>query len=220
MSFVQSTTTEGVGAGSTIAGTLNGVVTGNTLVVHVTWGTDVLTDFSTVTDGTNDAKWTIDKKVSSGHSQSGGEAYAVNVTGGNLTVTCNLLNTPTFRGLILEEHSAASAFDKSAMQLQVNPGGGGNAITSGATTATAGGFATACTNDVSPSTDTFTKGTGFTDGTAITDSGNVAMKSEWLDSCATNQAGTFTGAAGTGTYVTGVMTFTPGGDTLRAQVCL
>lgn len=222
MSLIQSGTAESLGATASISVTLNGVVTGNDLRLHVTWGTDTLTDFDTVTDGVNNAKWTIDKKVASGgHSQSDGMAYAVGVTGGSLTVSCNFLNTPTFKGLLLEEFSASTGFRASAMQLQANPGSGVDAITSGATTAVSGDEIVGGTSDVSPGTDTFTIGTGYSDGATIADSGNIEMHSEWKSGSGSD-AGTFKGAAGTGNYITGAMAFKPAssGDVLMAQVCM
>jgi hypothetical protein len=208
VSLVQANTALNAGAGASISATLNGVQSGNLLIVYTSWGTDTTTDFAAVVDGVNNIKWTVDKASGSGHSQGWGQAYAIGVTGGSLTVQVNFNNTPTFRYIIVEEHTPVSAFDKSAMQLQSAPGTGANAITSGVTTAAPGDYVIAGSTDVS-NNDAISAGTGFTAGTTISDPGAAQLQTEWLASGAANQAGTFTAATGTDNFVTGIMCFTP-----------
>jgi hypothetical protein len=210
MSLVQAATPIVNGSGATQTLNLTGVANNALLVLFTSWSGETLGDFASVTDGVNDAKWTVDKKQAyTGHGLSWGMAYAVAVTGGDLTVVVHYNNTPAAEYVILEEHSPVSAFDKSAIQYQDSPGTGTDAITSGASTASSGDYAVAASFDASFD-HVIAHGTGFTDGTASDDPGNAYHKTEWLASGAANQAGTFTAAAAGGTdlYTTGVMCFT------------
>ena len=120
---------------------------------------------------------------------------------------CTLI-VETFTG----SDSASTTNGTPTGQLQVNPGNGTDAVTSGATTTSVNGcLIYGFTVETSLGTDPGSHGTGFTDGTASNPATTVAVRTEWLEQATAGaRAATFTATSGTtNNFTTGVVATTP-----------
>jgi hypothetical protein len=136
------------------------------------------------------------------------QAYAVISGSGSCTVTGNLSGT-TNANLAVQEIAginSSNPLDKHAMQKQVGPGTGTDAVTSGNVTTTANGdYIFGVTFDDAGTNPTFTAGTGFTSRVTLPVSGGLSMEDK-IQSTAGSVAATFTSSGGNDT-ITGIMAF-------------
>ena len=145
-----------------------------------------------------------------------------NPTPGTTTsLNCTLI-VETFTG----SDSASTTNGTPTGQLQVNPGNGTDAVTSGATTTSVNGcLIYGFTVETSLGTDPGSHGTGFTDGTASNPATTVAVRTEWLEQATAGaRAATFTATSGTtNNFTTGVVATKPAAgvaSVLVGQACL
>jgi hypothetical protein len=177
----------------TIAFTLTGVTAGNTIAVHVGWGS--ATETCTVSDGT--AYSIADAVRTDGAGQRGQVFYLDNVSAGSHVITATFSATVGFRRIRAIEISGlntAGSLDQATGQGQLAPGTGTDAVSSGATSTTtnAADFVLGLTQnsgEISPGSGTVTAGTGFT----LSGAASVMMTVESMSVAATGaQTATFT----------------------------
>lgn len=194
---VQQVISESFGAITTIAITVNGVATGNAICGQVVWNSGTVT-LDSVTDTGSNTYVRLNNPVTSG-SQRAALFYALNVTGGNLTITATF-SAATANGwnaLIVHEASGIAttgALDGNALNAQTNPGTGTDAITSTSiTTAANGDYLGAFVMEMphKNSGGTYTAGTGYTQRVNSLNAGSESQ----IQATAGAIAGTFTGSA-------------------------
>lgn len=154
---------------TTIAVTLNNVVQGNLIAVHVGWGDAPSTITCTVNDGS--AYSTAAAKVRQvDDTESSQVFYLGDVAAGTHTITATFSTTTDFRRIRAYEISGllkSGALDRSAGQQETLPGTGANAVDSTATAITREekemvvGFSQD-TSETDPGSGTITAGTGYT----------------------------------------------------------
>lgn len=127
----KNTFATGSGANISLAFTSNNTA-GNAIQAIATWGSQVLTDFSSVTDTRNTYGAAQNKVVDTNDSQGIGQAIVGNIGAGANTVQANFNNTPSFRGIWIFEHTGvtASPTDGANSKYDPVPGTGTDAITS------------------------------------------------------------------------------------------
>jgi hypothetical protein len=146
--FVQSEISEEAFTGDpNIAVTLPGnVVSGNLIVGAVIWDGAASYTLSSVVDDRSSTYTTED--VLSGEFGNLVVFHAIAGTSGSCTVTVTLSGNAGRKSMIVHEVSGAGERDQYAAQVQTNPGGGTDAVTSGnVTTATSGQYIFGVTGD-------------------------------------------------------------------------
>ena len=136
---------------ATIAVSFPSVVTsGNTVAGFVTWGSDIATNLSTVTDDKGNT-YTIVRKTNStgGHNQSIASFYLQNIINSPQTLTATFSPAMAWRGIAVHEisglcttattPSCATPLDQETGQAQTTPGTGTDLVTSGPVTTTKSG---------------------------------------------------------------------------------
>lgn len=180
---------------TTISATLLGVTAGNTLVAHAGWDS-----VSNPTCSTSDGSAYTSTAASikdTGNNQSGQVFYLPNVGAGTHTITATFSASIDFRRFRVYEISGVTAapLDKTTGQFQASPGTGSDAVSSGATAATANtcfllGLSQA-PSELDPGSGTVTAGTSPTAYTIV--GSNIIMSAESAASVAAGaQTATFT----------------------------
>lgn len=214
MSHVQSASASNDAAAASIAATFGSTVgTSNLVAGFVTWSS-ALIDLVSITDDKSNTYTIVDEVLDTGINQGFASFFKEGITNAPITITANFTNTPGGRTIVIGEKSGlatSSALDNHAMQRQVNPGTGTDAITSGSAVTASNGdtILSGVINCTSGSLATTVVGTGFTIRETIA-TATLHMKSEDMtQTIAGSVAGTWTDATngGAGNYLTGMMAF-------------
>lgn len=204
--FVQSASNNEAVSGTTVAATFPGNVTAGSTIAVMVAVTSGSRNYTGVTDSQGNTYTLVADTACTGYT--GRMAYAVNVTGGAITVT-GTINSASAVGkmIVIHEISGVSTnpFDGGSSQCQTDPGTGTDAVTSPAVVPTVNG-AYIFGATISPSvTTTPVAGTGFTQRRSESKIGTEDL----IQATAASIAATFTIDSGTADPITGVMAFKP-----------
>lgn len=143
--------------------------------------------------------------------------YAVVTGAGSLTVTTTFSSTANAKSLLVHEINGtdtSSPLDGNALNPQINPGTGTDAVTSTAITTTSNGDYIFGAMDNFRQNAASTVGTGFTGRISV----NGAMSEDQIQTSAGSIAATFTAVHAADDFITGIMAFkSAGGDTTSPQ---
>jgi hypothetical protein len=184
MSFVQGAHGGASGASASIACTfVSAISAAGHVEGYVTWGTDTLTDLTSVTDDKGNTCTIVDKVASGGIGQSFASFYREGINDGPVTFTANFVGTPSFRAICAAEQSGlatSSSSDGHAMQIQNAPGTGTDAITSGnGTTTVAGDTVTGGVLNIDSTAGSLVAGSNFNLRASESDTGSTCdLKAE------------------------------------------
>jgi hypothetical protein len=208
-----------VSAATITTATINGVVTGNTLIGVVGTNGGMGGSITSLSDNKGNTYVLVDAG-GSGTPEGYQGFYALNVTGGNLTITLNSGGSIVSGAIIVQEFNAtdASSFDKHAIGTYTNTGSGGSASSGASPTTTQAaetvyGWVFQLASASAP-----TVGSGYgnfiskTDGTSL----YVAVESKSVTSIGA-QTATFVCQAFS-SAVAGVMTFKSSASTSRQSL--
>ncbi|HEY6280567.1 MAG TPA: hypothetical protein VIW72_02070 [Burkholderiales bacterium] len=199
---------------TTIVVSFTSVVTsGHTVAGFVTWGSDITSDLTSVTDDKGNT-YTIVRRTHSlgGFNQSIASFYLQNIINSPQTITATFSPARPWRGIAVHEISGLSAtpLDQETGQAQTTPGTGANAVTSGPVTTTKNGdYIIAGTTECSSSRalPQYTQGTGYTKREEVgsISTQNLATEDQ-VQASAAAISGTFTQTANDNTCIH-IMTF-------------
>lgn len=186
------------------------VTAGNAILVWIFWS-GIADTLSTLTDTLLHVYTILGNPTTVGAgSGTACLAYVLNTAGGANTLTATLSNAQ-YGCVVAQEVSGAAlaaALDKWAINPQVTPGTGTDALTSGAVvTTTAGQYVFGATAEYSFGTPSTSSGTGFTNRIQPDDNGISGHTEDLIQGAAASIAATFTATAGaTVDYLTAILT--------------
>lgn len=219
MSHVQSAKNAVDAANNAIACTFGAAVTSGSLVRgFVSWGTDVTTDLTSVTDDQGNTYTIVDRSLSSsGDGQCLASFYKANITNAPTVITANFGSSISFRAIVAGEESGldtTSPLDGNTITIKTSPGTGTDLLATTNITTTVDGdlicSGVVCTVD--GTVGAIAVGTGFTIREAET-SATLQIKSEDTTQVTHGAvAGTWTDSTRGNTfrYIVAVMAFKPG----------
>lgn len=179
---------------------------GDTLMGWVQWE-DPTATLDSVTDGTNTYTLLHNPTTGDGSARSA-MFYCLSVASGSPAVSANL-SAAAFGQVIVHQARGVVAFDKSALAVQIFPGTGTDAVSSGSvTTTTNGQYIFGASAKCQASGNVLTAGTGFTQRIQQNNSGAASLSESQIQTSAGSIAATFT-TSSDGPYMTGIMTFSP-----------
>ncbi len=207
VAFVQSKAAEAYGSDSHAVTFDVNVGAGNLIVVYAAWDSTVIT--ASVADNLGNSYTNMDGPTAVASAYRAQTWYAKNINGGACTVTVTL-SGGTYGHVVVHEISGAditAPLEDSALNAQVDPGTGGDAVTSGTITpSTAGCYIWGATAD-------HTQAAVHNSGTDFTQREQAAgwVTEDLIQGAAAAIAATFTATNANSDFLTAAAAFKPAG---------
>lgn len=222
-SYIQGNTHENLStSSSTVAVTLASTVgSGHALMVWVGWASNSGDTVTGISDDKSNTYTLVDLARDNAEGYSWQSAYLLNATNAPKTITATLSASQPFASIVVDEYSgiaSSAALNGHAMQDQLDPGIGANAVTSGNITTTAGGDLI-YGGTVSITSSTLTAGTSFAQRQFVDSSFETEDRTQ---ASAGSVAATFTtnGSGSVYNFITGVMAFKAAASGITVTVAL